>query len=344
MSYLPDISDYKALLRQNILAAKRHPRRYFGTLIYTLIRVKPTLMWRFLQACHVANEAQRLRLDHLHAHFATRATSVAFLASMISHISYSFTGHAIDIYKEKLSRRALVKKIENARFVVTVSDYNKTYLERLANYRSGKIVRIYNGIDLTRFVPNGVPARSPFTILCVARLAEKKGLPVLIQACRRLHSKGVTFQCWIVGHGPKRARLEALISRWKLHEHVHLLGPHTQLEVLKRYQSSHLFVLPAIVGSNGNREGLPVSIVEALACGLPVVSTPITGIPEVVRDQHNGLLVPEGDSDALTLAIESVMQNIELYERLQANTRPSVTANFDVRQTTEALQRLFEEG
>ncbi len=344
VSYIPDISDLGTLLRHHMRAAKHDRQRYFGALTYALTRAKPKLLWRFLQSGYVANEARRLRLHHLHAHFANRPTSVAFFASMITGIPYSFTAHAMDIYKVHVNPKVLAKKIEKARFVVTVSDFNKTYLERLASDGVGKIVRIYNGIDLTRFVPNGVPPRSPFTLLCVARLVEKKGIPVLIEACGHLRDRGVVFECWIVGKGRLRSQLEALIERWKIHDHVHLLGPHTHREVLERYRSAHLYVLPCIVGSDGNRDGLPVSIVEALACGLPVVTTPMTGIPEVVHHQHNGLLLPDGDPQALADAIESVIHDTHLYERVQANARASVASTFDLRQTAEALRRLFEEG
>jgi glycosyltransferase involved in cell wall biosynthesis len=175
----------------------------------------------------------------------------------------------------------------------------------------------------------------------VCRLVEKKGLEILIEACRRLRDRHVNFQTWIVGAGWLQAKLEAQIRACGLDPDVRLLGPHAQREVLARYQSSHLFVLPCVVGSDGNREGLPVSIVEALACGLPVVTTPVTGIPEVVRHGHNGLLVPEQDAAALADAIEAVIRDPALYERLRANTRASVESTFDFKQTTAELARLF---
>ncbi|HSF33944.1 MAG TPA: glycosyltransferase family 4 protein, partial [Candidatus Tectomicrobia bacterium] len=130
---------------------------------------------------------------------------------------------------------------------------------------------------------------------------------------------------------------------WSLHDYVCLLGSRTQGEVLERYWSAHLYVLPCVLGSDGNRDGLPVSIVEALACGLPVVTTPMTGIPEVVRNRYNGLLVPDGDPKALADAIESVIQDAHLYERLRANARASVASTFDLGLTAAALERLFEE-
>ena len=262
---------------------------------------------------------------------------------MITGISYSFTGHAYDIFKDRVNPKALARKVEKARFVITISDFNKSLLERRFEGAEAKIHRVYNGIDLARFAPNGVTPQPPFTILAVARLQEKKGLTVLIEACRHLRDRGVAFRCWIVGKGRQSTQLNALIERWALHDRVRLLGPLTQREVVDRYHSAHLFVLPCIVGSDGNRDGLPVSIVEALACGLPVVATPVTGVPEAVHDRENGLLVPERDPVALADAIESVITDPRRYDELRANSRPSVEAAFDRDKTAAAIGKLFEE-
>ncbi len=342
VSYVPDVSDVPALLKRNRYAYRRFRRRYVRTLARVAATGNTSLLWRFLQSGYVALEARRRGVTHLHAHFATRATTVALLASRISRIPYSFTAHAYDIYRDGTSVKALAEKIERARFVVAVSDFNKAYLERVVPGAAGKVVRVYNGIDLERFAPaNGRPP-SPFTILAVARLVEKKGLPVLVDACARLRDRGVSFRCWIVGKGGLRPQLKEAIDRLELQEHVHLLGAHTQLEVLERYRAADLYVLPCVVDSDGNRDGLPVSMVEALACGLPVVTTPVTGIPEAVRHEDNGLLVPERDPEALADAIESLVRNPRLRERLRTNARASVESRFDLRRTSEALERLFE--
>jgi glycosyltransferase involved in cell wall biosynthesis len=342
VAYVPDIFELGRLIEHHRRLRKLGRRRHTRALLYAAGRLKPTLFWRFLQSGYVANEAHRLGLCHLHAHFANRPASVAFFASRMTGIPFSFTAHAMDIYKARVNPRVLARKIDEARFVVTVSDFNKAYLEARSKSAPGKVVRLYNGIDLTRFVQNGTSPRSPFTILAVARLVEKKGLNILIEACKCLRDRGMVFRCWIVGKGLGRPRLEALIKNWKLRDHVHLLGPLTQMEVLERYLAANVYVLPCIIGADGNRDGLPVSIVEALACGLPVVTTPVTGIPEVVRHDANGLLVPSGDPGALAGAIESLIRDEGLYERLRENARPSVTSRFDLRQNVEVLHRLLE--
>lgn len=343
--YLPGASELRRLLRIHwrLARSKAVGREYRRTLLSTLASAKPQLLWRFAQAGYVANEVRRLRLRHLHAHFAHYPATVALLTAKITGVPFSFTAHATDIYKLKTDRRLLSHKIARARFVVTVSEFNKRYLQTVAGAPPEKIALVRNGIDLARFSPNGAPrGSSPFVILAVARLVEKKGLPVLIEACRLLRDRQLSFRCEIIGKGRMRSQLESLIARWRLADQVHLLGPKTQMEVREHYLDSHLYVLPAIVGLDGNREGLPVSIVEALACGLPVVSTPVTGIPEAVLDQHNGLLVPTGDPQALADAIERMIGDPDFYGRLRANARPSVAASFDHRRTSAALHRLIE--
>ena len=183
VSYVPDITDSKALIRQNRRAAERYGAAYARTLAYVLTRGQPRLLWRFLQAGCVAYEARKLRLRGLHSHFATHPTTVAMLASMIGGFPYSFTAHAYDIYQHSVNRRVLAEKIARARFVVTVSDFNSAHLANLADGAGGKIVRVYNGIDLDRFSPNGAVPPAPFTLLCVGRLVEKKGQLVLVEAC-----------------------------------------------------------------------------------------------------------------------------------------------------------------
>lgn len=342
--YVPGISDLKTLLKYNLAAAKRYRGKYLRTLFYVVSKGRPGLFWRFLQSGYVAERAAPLRLQHLHAHFATRATTVAQLTAMISRIPYSFTAHAFDIYSSRVRSKVLQEKIDRATFVVTISETNKSYLKNIANGSGKEIFLVHNGINLARFMPNGAAPKSPFTMLCVARLIEKKGIAFLIEACRHLRDRGVPFRCWIVGKGRLRPQLQDLIIRWSLSEQVRLLGSRKQGDVLKRYRSADLFALPCIVDSNGNREGLPVSIVEALACGLPVVTTSITGIPEVIHHRHNGLFVPQRDPKALADAIELLITDTRLYESLRANARESVLPTFDLRATSKTLHQLFVEG
>lgn len=342
VSYVPDLTGWKKLFGHNRRFVNVAEDRYRRTLLYVLAKGKPSLIWRFAQAAYVANEARRLKIRHLHAHFANRATSVALLASRLTGIPFSFTAHATDIFKDTVDRRALTRKVEEARFVATVSEFNRSHLRALGTSCPDKISLILNGIDIGRYSPNGIPPWRPFQILSVARLVEKKGLFHLVEACRRLAEAGLDFQCRIVGKGMLRSKIQAAIKKAGLRHRVRLEGPKTQGEVLEYYRSSHVYVLPAIVGSDGNREGLPVSIVEALSAGLPVVTTRVTGIPEVVKPGHNGFLVEPGDPEGLAKQIAYLAADPSRWEAMRKNARPSVETDFDRRQTIRDLHRLME--
>jgi colanic acid/amylovoran biosynthesis glycosyltransferase len=341
VAYLPDASEPDRLWEYARRARRAFGRNFTKTAGYALLSGRPTLVWRMLQACYIANEARRLRLRHLHAHFANRPTSLAMLAAKMAGLPFSFTPHATDIFKVDRNRRALRRKLEAADFVVAISQYNRTFLEELMPAAASRFVRVNNGIDLTRFAVNGTPHRPPFVFISVARLVEKKGLPILIDACRALKESGLEFRCLIVGKGKLRPELERQIRRARLTGIVELLGPKTQVEVASLYHQAHAYVLPCIVAADGNREGLPVSIVEALACGLPVVSTPLTGIPEVVRHEQNGLLCAERDVDALAAAMSRLIRDAALYDRLRDQARPSVATDFDLQNSAAVLHEAF---
>ena len=265
------------------------------------------------------------------------------LASSLSGIPFSFTAHAVDLYKDNVSRDDLARKAAAARFVVTVSRYNLEFLESLAPGVRDKLVLARCGIDLDRFAPRPLPPQ-PSRMLCVARLIAKKGVGTLIEACRLLRDRGVALECEIVGEGPLRRKLEAQVREAGLGDLVRLTGPATQLAVRERYAAAHLFVLPCIIAPDGDRDGLPIAILEALACGLPVISTPVAGIPEVLRDGANALLVPPGDPPALADAVARLLSDPPLYHRLAANARASVEPRFDRRHAIAALRTRFQES
>jgi colanic acid/amylovoran biosynthesis glycosyltransferase len=341
--HVPGISDIGTLIKHGRRQASRSPQRYQRQLLRVLGTGRLKLLWRFLQAAYVADRARSTGVGHLHAHFANHPTTVAHQASKLLGIPFSFTAHAYDVYRDA-DLRVIARKMSDACFTVTISEYNAGFLRSLANGHSPRIELIRNGIDMERFsVPRAKPTE-PFTILAVARLVEKKGLPLLVEACRNLRDRGLSFRCEIVGNGAQKALLDQLIRQWNLADRVRLLGALAQQEIVERYQQAHLLVLPCIVGQDGNRDGLPVSIVEALACGVPVISTPVAGIPEVVRDGVNGLLVPQGDAAALTDAIHRLICERQLLNRLATAARASVLDEFDHEKTAARLHALFQEA
>ncbi|PYJ02490.1 MAG: colanic acid biosynthesis glycosyltransferase WcaL, partial [Verrucomicrobia bacterium] len=212
----------------------------------------------FLQAAAVANLAAAQGVTHLHAHFATDAATVAMLASRLTGLAFSFTAHAKDIFHQQVDRALLRQKIQEARFVVTVSEFNRQYLVDFAGAEfAPKIVRLYNGINLERFKPDPQSHREPDLILSVGRLEEKKGFGRLLEACRTLQAAGRSFRCLIVGEGPEREALQRQISALDLAERVVLNGALPQEQLIETMKRATVFVLPCVTSATGDQDGLP---------------------------------------------------------------------------------------
>ncbi len=297
---------------------------------------------RFLQAGYIAEHLRRHPVDGIHAHFASSATRVANLVHHLIGLPYSFTAHAKDIFHESVKPESLRAKIRDARFVVTVSRFNQRYLQDLAQ-GDGEIRCLYNGIDLARFRPGRPEQRRDNRILAVGRLVEKKGFGDLIQACGLLARQGLDFHCQIIGKGPLREELNCQIQELGLADRVKLVGPRPQDGVLKAYRQAALFALPCIVGQDGNRDGLPTVLLEAMATGLPVISTELTGVPEIIDQDRNGLLVPPGDVPALAQALAQLLTNPERRRAMGIAARAKVEQEFDVRRNVAQLREWLTE-
>ena len=227
--------------------------------------------------------------------------------------------------------------------MVTVSDFNKAYLENLIGDLPSDIRRLYNGVDLNRFRVGNEEDRRPDLILGVGRLVEKKGFDVLIRACDLLVKWGVDFRCQIIGKGSERERLKALIAELGLDDRVALLGPRPQDEVAEAYRRAAIFALPCIVGSDGNRDGLPTVLLEAMASGLPAVSTSLTGVPEIIDDGINGLLVEPEDVEELARALAALLKDESLRREMGRAARRKVEEVFDVHKNVAQLRAWLAE-
>lgn len=296
----------------------------------------------FYQALALARELRRGGFTHLHAHFANEPASVGELAHRLAGCAFSFTAHAKDIYLT--DREELARKIGAAEFVITCTGFNRSYLREITN--DGTPIHVcYHGVDLSRFSGEPGDSRERHTgaplILSVGRFCEKKGFAYLIRACHRLKQNGRRFVCRIVGFGPLQEQLEELIRTLELQDYVFLAGKMTQDKLIREYQQADLFVLPCLVTDDGDRDGIPNVLVEAMAVRIPVVSTPVSGIGELVDHMENGLLTPEKDSEALAGAMEMLLDDPGLRERLGANGRQKVMAGFSLDRSTAKVHRLF---
>ncbi|UKO99540.1 glycosyltransferase [Nostoc sp. UHCC 0870] len=292
------------------------------------------------QAAWLAREVKLKGITHLHAHFGTVATSVARLASHFTGVPYTFTAHAKDIFHESVEFADMERKLKDAARVVTVSDYNLKYLEKIYNLAANQVQRIYNGLDL-RQLQYSSPAERPPLIISVGRLIEKKGLSVLIDACAILKQKNYEFQCQIVGTGALESTLRQQIIDLGLQSCVQIVGARPQNEVFQLVQQAAVFAAPYVIGKDGNRDGLPTVLLEAMALGTPCVSTVVTGIPEVVRDGETGLIVPQYDAEELAIALGQLLKDPALRVRLSTQARSLIESEFDICRNTEVLRDLF---
>ncbi|MCB9419001.1 MAG: glycosyltransferase [Ardenticatenaceae bacterium] len=320
-----------------------YPERYLALRAYAESRGHPYAIKRFQQACVIAAHLLGHPVHAMHAHFASSASRVANYVKHLIGLPYSIAAHAKDIYHEDVQLGSLQGKIRDARFVVTVSRFNQAHLQALMGDQSADIRCLYNGIDRDRFQPGADGQRQPNLILGVGRLVEKKGFADLIRACHLLRQWGVAFRCEIIGKGDLRDSLQMLIDELDLADQVKLIGPQPQDGVLEAYRRSVVFALPCIIGSDGNRDGLPTVLLEAMSTGLPVVSTALTGIPEIIDHDENGLIVPPGDPETLAHALASLLQNHAYREQMGKAAQQKVACAFDVRHNVAQLHRWLAE-
>ena len=295
------------------------------------------------QAFELAAEVRARGIRHLHAHFGSSPATVARLAARLAGISYSFTAHAKDIFHEEVDFTALKEKLRDASSVVTVSDFNLRHLSDLEPAAASRLVRIYNGMHLDTFQLADPQGRSQ-RILAVGRLVEKKGFADLIDACALLNTAGRSVACRIVGAGPLEAELAQRIADKGLQDCVELTGPLPQEEVRREFRSAGVFAAPCVIGEDGNRDGLPTTLLEAMAIGAPCISTDVTGIPEVIRDGETGLVVGQHDAKQLAAAISRLLDDASLQVRLVQGARKLIEQDFDIHANTARLRALFSDA
>jgi colanic acid/amylovoran biosynthesis glycosyltransferase len=288
------------------------------------------------QAILLALRVQERGITHLHAHFGSVAAGVARLAARITGITYSVTLHAKDIFHEDVDHAQLAIRLRDAAAAITVSDYNQRYLRERYADATDTLVRIHNGIDLDEF-EHQEPRDRPRVVVGVGRLVEKKGFHHLIDAIGVLRDRGLPVHLHLVGGGVEEEALRARVCRLDLEDRVTFHGPLTQRETRDLVRGAAALAAPCVVGTDGNRDGLPTVVLEGLALGTPVVATPVTGIPEAVLHDRTGLLVPEGDPVALADTLARLLDDPGLRCRLAAEGRRHVEAHFDARANGRVL-------
>lgn len=289
-----------------------------------------------VQALHMVAAARRDGLDHLHAHFMTVAAHVTCLAHVLSGIPFTVTAHAKDIFRSTVDRAVFDEVARRARAIITVSEYNRRFIEDhlLETGSPARIEVIYNGLPLDD-VPVGNGARDPDLVLGVGRLVEKKGFDVMLHAIASLRAAGRNVRGMIVGTGEEREALERLASELGLGGAIEMPGAMQRDEVLALMRRARVLAAPCVTGRDGNRDALPTVLIEALASGLPVVTTSVGGIPEIVEDGVHGRVVPERDQDAFTAALSSTIDDDSLWSSMAAEGPARARERFDRERTIE---------
>jgi colanic acid/amylovoran biosynthesis glycosyltransferase len=293
------------------------------------------------QAIALADLVGERGLTHLHAHFGSVATTVARLAARLAAVTYSFTAHAKDIFHEDVDPDDLRTKLADAHHVVTVSEYNLAYLRDRYGSAARTVHRVYNGLPLGRFPFEDPSGDREVDVVAVGRLVEKKGFEVLVDACAIARDRGRPLRCHIVGTGERETDLADRIRAARLDDQVQLVGALPQDRVRDAVRRAAVMAAPCVVGADGNADGLPTVILEAMALGTPVVSTPVTGIPEAVLDEATGRLVPEHDATALADALLALRDDHAERARLATAARAHVDREFASARQATALRELL---
>lgn len=292
------------------------------------------------QALLFAKIMKANNIDHIHSHWATIPTTSAVIISRLLSIPYSFTAHAWDIF---LNQTMLLEKLKNASFVITCTGYNKKYLDSLQKNQKNmqsEVIKNYHGIDFENLPKIDKHVQKNF-IFSIGRLCEQKGFPYLIKACKILKDAGIEIQCKIVGEGPDREKLNDLIERENLHDTVSLLGLKTHEKIFELFNQAEIFVLPCVIAKNGDRDGIPNVLIEALAMKTPVVSTTVSGVPELIIKNKTGLTVNPRNSEELSVAINKLLYDKNLQDKFAQNGRELVEKNFDIKKNVAKLSDIF---
>jgi glycosyltransferase involved in cell wall biosynthesis len=284
----------------------------------------------------IAKTLKEMGITRVHAHWATIPTTAAWIIAKLNDCTYTFTAHAWDIYQVDTM---LKDKLRDAATIITISDYNKRYLtDKFPDIDPEKIKVVHCGLDFKQFTLQNPDKGDVFKILSIGRLTEKKGFHVLLKACKTLKDIGIPFLCQIVYvRGDYEREIFQLYDHLKLEGCVQFIPELPQKDIIKYYSGADCFALPCVIAGSKDRDGIPVVILEAMAMQLPVVSTPVSGIPEVVKNEETGLLANPGDADDLAQAINRLYADPELREKLGVAGRNFVTQQFEISSTVDQL-------
>lgn len=346
-NFTPHISP--AIILSNLKAMVTKPRTYFGTLFTSLRatwgsrRFFGGILAFYPKSVYLAEEMQKAGITHIHAHFASFPAASAYIIHQFTGIPYSFTAHGSDLHRDK---HMLCEKIADSKFVAAISSYNRDeMLKHCKAINPDKVRIIHCGVDIEAFKANeDKSADKPLTLVCTGTLHEVKGQIYLVEACGKLKQKGIVFECHFVGDGPDEEMLRQKVAELNIEDDVIFHGRVPRSKVIEALSNADVVVTPSVPTNDGRREGIPVALMEAMAFGIPVVASDLSGIPELVDRDESGILVPPGDVDAIASALEKLANDPELRAELGAKGRERIVNDFNQDENARILSELFGES
>lgn len=346
-NFLPHFS--WQILRSHLHFLRRKPRAYLGAL-GTLLKANwgsrryfTGALGLFPKTVHFAKLMEDEGIDHLHAHFASHPAAAAFVIHRLVDIPYSFTGHGSDLNRDQ---HMLCEKVAEASFVVPISNFfQEMIIARCGEQYRHKINVIHCGVNTDIFQPVAAEEKEKsddaLAIFCVGTLHEVKGQTYLIEACRLLRERGIPFHCHFLGDGPDESMLKAQTAQAGLIDQIHFHGRLQHQEIVELLKGADVLVAPSVPTQDGRKEGIPVVLMEAMASGLPVISTNMSGIPELVEDGLNGFLTKPGDAQAVADDLQRLYLDPDLRQQLAQAGRDRVVDEFDLNRNAYTLASYF---
>ncbi len=295
-------------------------------------------LWAFLCAFYLARRFEEIGVEHIHAPWAGGPATAAWIASRLTGIPFSFTARAWDIYPPD---GALAEKIRAAAFVRSETRTNIPYLGGFVGGDTSKIYLTYNGVPLEAHQEAPAAMNPPYRLLALGRFVGKKGYDFLLHSCKILADSGLDFRLTLAGDGPRTRQLKRLAHRLGISERVSFPGFVRYDKVSDLFSSTDIFVMPSVVHSSGDRDGIPTVIMEALMHRVPVIATDVSGIGEVIEDGHTGLLIPEKDPRAIALAVEKMAGDRKSALEMAEQGRTRVLEQFDPERNHRKVLELY---
>jgi len=339
-----------AIVLANLQYLLTMPGTYLGTWL-TLVRANfgsarylAGAILYFPKSVWMAKDMTRRGVTHVHAHFCSHPAATAYIIHRLTGIPYSFTAHGTDLHCD---RHMLREKVADASSVIGISDYNRTLiLEECGQQYASKVHVIHCGVDTSKFTARSSPTDfdqgiGPMKLLCIGTLHEVKGQTYLLQACAKLRDRSFDVQCHFVGGGPDMDALKQQCRELGIEEHVVFWGPRTRDEIIDHLAGADALVTPSVLTQSGQREGIPVVLMEAMASGVPCIGSNLSGIPELLGGEC-GLLAGPRDVDSIGESIQALYEEAPLRERLSRNGRARVEKEFDLIQNAKKLISEFQ--